>query len=115
MSDQKATSTGSRATSSSTELNDVVEMVKTYARQETLGPLSGAGRWIAFGLAGSLLLGTAASLLVLGVLRLVQTEFGPTFSGRWMSLLPYVIALVICFAVIGLAASRIAKKSLHQD
>ena len=114
MSDYQATSSGSRA-ASSTELNDVVDMVKTYARQETLGPLRGAGRWIAFGLAGSLLLGTAASLLVLGVLRLVQTEFGPTFSGRWMSLLPYVIALVICIAVIGLAASRIAKKSLHQD
>ena len=114
MSDQQATSS-SRSTTSATDLGDVVELVKTYARQETLGPLRGAGRWIAFGLAGSLMLGAAASLLVLGVLRLVQTEFGPTFAGRWMSLLPYLFALVICIAVIALAASRIAKKSLHQD
>jgi hypothetical protein len=53
--------------------------------------------------------------LVLGVLRLVQTEFAPTFSGRWMSLLPYLFAFVVCVVVIALAALRIGKKSLHED
>ena len=33
-------------------VGEVVEFVKTYARQETVGPLKGAGRWIAFGAAG---------------------------------------------------------------
>jgi hypothetical protein len=116
MTDHQATSSTARTgASSSTELSDVVELVKSYARQETLGPLRGAGRWIAFGLAGALFLGTAASLLVLGVLRLVQTEFAPTFSGRWMSLLPYLFAFVVCVVVIALAALRIGKKSLHED
>jgi hypothetical protein len=116
MTDQQATSSTARTgASSSTELSDVVELVKSYARQETLGPLRGAGRWIAFGLAGAMFLGTAASLLVLGVLRLVQTEFAPTFSGRWMSLLPYLFAFVVCIAVIAFAAMRIGKKSLHED
>ena len=58
MTDQQATSSTARTgASSSTELSDVVELVKSYARQETLGPLRGAGRWIAFGLAGALFLG----------------------------------------------------------
>lgn len=90
-------------------------MVIDYARQETVGPLRGAGRWIGFGLAGALSLGIAASLLVLGVLRMVQNEFEPTFSGRWMSLLPYLFAFIVCIAVVAVAASRIGKSSLHRD
>ena len=53
--------------------------------------------------------------MVLGVLRLIQNEFGPTFAGRWMSLLPYLIALVVALAIMALAASRIKKSSLHKD
>ena len=40
---------------------------------------------------------------------------GPTFAGRWMSLLPYVAALFLCIVVIGVAISRIAKSSLNKD
>ena len=28
-------------------VGEVIDFVKTYARQETVGPLKGAGRWIA--------------------------------------------------------------------
>lgn len=103
------------ARASSVNVNEVVDLVKDYARQETLGPLRGAGRWIAFGVAGSLLLGAGVLFMVLGVLRLVQNEFGDTFDGRWMSLLPYLFALIVSLAVIGLAISRISKSSLHRD
>ena len=54
-----------------------------------------------------------AALVVLGVLRMVEHEFGPTFRGRWMSLLPYVCAIVAALVVIGIAATRITKKSLN--
>ena len=30
-------------------VGDVIDVVKEYARQETLGPLKGAGRWLALG------------------------------------------------------------------
>lgn len=96
-------------------IGEVVDLVKEYALQETLAPVKGAGRWIAYGTAGALLLGVGGALLVLGLLRLVQNEFGPTFEGRWMSLLPYVFALLLCLVVIGIAVSRIAKSSLHRD
>jgi cytochrome c biogenesis protein CcdA len=92
-----------------------IQLVKDYARQETLGPLRGAGRWLAFGIAGAILLGAAGAFAVLGVLRLMQNEFAPTFRGRWMALLPYVIALATAVVVAGLAASRIGKKSLHKE
>jgi hypothetical protein len=97
------------------QIGQVVQLVKDYARQETLGPLKGAGRWIGFGIAGALLIGLATAFLVLGVLRMVQAEFAPTFSGRWMSLLPYVIALVFSLLVAATAASRIGKKSLQKE
>ena len=97
------------------QLGEAINLVKEYARQETLQPLRGAGRWLAFGAAGSVLLGFGSVLLVLGVLRVLQTDTGDTFSGRWMSLLPYLIALVAAAIVIGLAVSRIGKKTLNED
>lgn len=97
------------------QISEVITLVKEYARQETVGPLRGAGRWLGFGAAGALLLATASVFLVVGVLRLMQNEFASTFSGRWMSLLPYAAALTITAAIIALAVSRIGKTSLHKD
>lgn len=94
-------------------IGEVIDLVKNYAKQETLAPVRGAGRWIGFGLAGAVLIGSGTLLLVLGLLRLVQNEFAPTFAGRWMSLLPYVFALVLCLVVIGIAVTRISKPSLN--
>lgn len=102
-------------TNDGTNIGEVIGLVKQYAKQETIGPLRGAGRWLGFGAAGALLLGIGAMLVVLGALRLVQHEFAPTFEGRWFSLLPYLVALVLCVAVMGLAISRIGKSSLHKD
>ena len=96
------------------QLGEVIELVKGYARQETVGPLRGAGRWLAWGAAGAIMLGFGSVLIVLGLLRLVQHEFAPTFSGRWFSLLPYLFAFVASLAVIGVAAWRISKKKTLQ-
>ncbi len=95
------------------QLSDVVQTVKEYARQETLGPLKGAGRWLALGGVGAVLIGVGAGFVVLGVLRALQSETN-AFDGRWTSILPYLIALVLCVAVIGAAAVRINKKSLQK-
>jgi hypothetical protein len=95
-------------------IGQVIELVKEYAKQETLGPIRGAGRWLAAGAAGAVLLGTGCVLLVLGVLRMLQNEFGRTFRGSWMTMLPYLIALVASLAVMGLAAWRISKKTLQK-
>jgi hypothetical protein len=95
-------------------VGQVVDLVKEYATQETLGPIRGARRWLAAGAGGAVLLGTGYVLLVLGLLRMLQNEFGETFSGSWMTMVPYFIALVASLAIIGLAAWRISKKTLQK-
>ena len=82
-----------------TELKD---LVVAYAKQETVEPMKGVGRFVAFGLAGSILLAMGLVLLVLAGLRALQTETGTTFDGGW-SFAPYLITLVGCGVVIGLA------------
>jgi hypothetical protein len=96
-----------------TQLGDVVELVKTYVRQETVGPLKGIGRWLGFGIAGAFALGLGLGLVVLGLLRLLQNEAHDTFDGNW-SVLPYVIALVVCAAVVGFAVTRMKKDTLQR-
>jgi hypothetical protein len=102
------------AKSDAGQIGQVIDLVKEYARQETLGPIKGAGRWLAAGAAGAVLLGTGCALLVLGVLRLMQNEFGKTFRGSWTYLLPYLFALIASVAVMGIAAWRISKKKTLQ-
>ncbi len=93
-------------------LGEVVEYVKTYAKQETIGPLRGAGRWLAYGAAGAVTLGLGAFFLLLGVLRLVQTEWDRSATGR-LSWLAYLIVFVLTLAALALTLSRIRKSSLY--
>jgi cytochrome c biogenesis protein CcdA len=97
------------------QIGSIVQLVKDYARQETLGPLRGAGRWLAFGVIGAFLLGFAAIFLVLGALRLMQNEFGRSFRGQWMHVLPYVIAFGVAVVVLVVAVTRIGKSTLQKE
>ena len=69
------------------------ELVVTYVRQQTLVPLKQLGRYVGFGLLGSLLLGFGVVFLALSGLRALQTETNGTFSGDW-SWVPYLIMVV---------------------
>jgi hypothetical protein len=85
---------------------ELKDLVVAYAKQETLEPIKGLGRFIAFGVAGSILLALGLVLLVLALLRGLQTELADTFDGNW-SFAPYLITLVVCGVVVGLAARAI--------
>ena len=76
------------------QVSDLVESVKTYARQETLGPLRGAARWVAVGTLAATSLGLAMVFLAMGVLRLSQDLGGTTLDGSW-SFLHYFFTLII--------------------
>ena len=110
-----AGATRSRRPAPGEQLSEAVQMVKDYARQETIDPLKTAGRWIGLGLAGAVLIGTATFFLALGLLRMVQTEWPGTFHGRWMSLMPYAFALLLCVVIAVLAMLRINKKPLTKE
>lgn len=97
-----------------TSVRELIDYVTTYAKQETLGPLKGAGRWIAYGAAGAVALGLGLSLLLLGVLRFVQTEWDWVGSAGH-SWLPYLIVLVATAALLALVVSRIPKSFLNKE
>lgn len=86
-----------------TELKD---LVVAYAKQETVEPLKNLGRFVAFGIMGSVLLAAGLVLLVLAVLRALQTEASDTFDGDW-TFAPYLLTLIICVVVAALAGRAI--------
>ena len=58
------------------------------------------------GIAGSFFLAFGILLILLGVLRLLQTETGTALTGDW-SWVPYAVVVVLGIAVIAVAAWRI--------
>jgi hypothetical protein len=78
---------------------DTLQLVVDYVKQETLQPLKGLGRFIVFGVAGSVVLGIGLVIVAIGLLRVLQGETGSTFAGNW-SWVPYLICLA---AVVGVA------------
>ncbi len=95
-------------------LGEVIEFVKAYAKQETIGPLKGAGSWLAFGAAGALALGLGLLLMMLGVLRLFQAEIDWAAGGSW-SWSAYAFAFLITVALLGLTMMRIKKSYLNKE
>ena len=86
-------------------VNDLVDLLKAYAKQETstrsrASVATSASAWLArCSSPGSL-------LLTLGLLRLLQTETGTTFTGSW-SWVPYVITLAVALIVAAIFLSFI--------
>lgn len=97
-----------------TTITGVIDLVKEYAKQETVGPLKGAGQWLMWGVAGAISLALGLSMIVLGILRLLQTEWHRSARGSF-SWLAYLIALVVCVAFAALAFSRINRDSLNKE
>jgi len=87
--------------------NELVDLVVDYVKQETLTPLQGLGRFLTYGITGSVALALGLVLLLLSILRVLQTETG-AFHGN-LSWIPYLIVAVLAAIVIGLATWRIAK------
>ncbi|MBV8387082.1 MAG: phage holin family protein [Acidimicrobiia bacterium] len=85
-----------------TQIGELWRLVLSYLRQETVEPVKNLGRFVAFGVAGSLLLGLGVGLLVLATLRFFQTETGSTFTGH-LSWVPYIIMVVVSLVLAGAA------------
>jgi hypothetical protein len=84
-------------------LRELRDLVVAYIKQETIEPLKGLGRYIAFGLLGALLMGTGIVFVEIGVLRLLE---GPAddrhFTGNW-SWAPYAIVVAGSLATAAIA------------
>lgn len=97
---------------SGSSLAELVELVRAYAKQETVGELRGTGRWLAWGAVGgiSILLGLLFTLI--GVLRLLQsTVFDGSTAFSWI---PYFIVLGLALVLIVFSQTRIRKPFLNR-
>ena len=103
-----------KAAEKEASVGDIVDYVKAYAVQETVGPLKGAGSWLGYGAAAALLLSFGIVLLLVGLLRMLQAEWERTADGN-LSWLPYLITLLVAVGVIALAISRIKKATLYKE
>jgi hypothetical protein len=84
---------------------EALALVIAYAKQETLEPLKALLRFVIFGTLGSFAIALGTVLVLVGVLRVLQSETG-AFHGN-LSWLPYVIVAAVAVVVIAGAASRI--------
>jgi hypothetical protein len=87
---------------------ETLQLVIDYVKQETLDPLKGLGRFMAFGVAGSVALAVGLVILAVAFLRLLQGETGSTFTGNW-SWAPYLICTVVVLAVAALAIRAVTR------
>jgi len=96
---------------SGSSISELIDLVRAYAKQETIGELRGTGRWLAWGAIGgfSVLLGLL--FVLVGVLRLLQSTL---FEGSsTMSWAPYFIVLALTVVLVVFSQSRIRKPFLH--
>jgi len=103
----------SKSGSISDQFVDLVDLIKKYALQETVDPLRGAARFLGYGLLGGVFIATGCGLLLLSLLRFLQSRDVAAFHDNW-SFVPYLIVLVPCLVLIAIAVSRIEKTGLDR-
>jgi hypothetical protein len=86
--------------------DDAFKITVDYLKQETLGPLQGLGRFLLWGVTGSLAIAIGIVLILVGILRVLQEETGTALTGNW-SWVPYFAVSLIGAGVAGVAAWRI--------
>lgn len=96
-------------TRAKSQASEFIELLIGYVKQETVGPIKRLGRYVLFGVAGSILVSIGVVLLVVGLLRLLQSETGTAFTGN-LSWLPYVFALLFGLIIVAASVLGVVKK-----
>ncbi len=93
------------------EIRELWELLKAYARQETVDPLRGLGWYLAYGIGAAVATAIGASLLLLGVLRLLQAEGGRYLDARGdSSVAPYFAVVLLAALMAVVLVRRIPKQ-----
>ena len=96
------------------DVSELLALVRGYVQQETVAPLKGLARFVAFGIAGSTALGIGLLLVTLAGLRALQTETGGALDNN-RSWVPYVVMLAWCGGIAFLAVRAIGKGDDGKD
>ncbi len=89
-------------------VNEFAGLVVGYVKQETFDPVKALGRYLGYGVVGSLLLSIGGILLSLTTVRLLQAETGASLTGS-LTWVPYVGGMLVAGAGAALAVTRITK------
>ncbi|MFN7151322.1 MAG: phage holin family protein [Microthrixaceae bacterium] len=90
-----------------TQIAELKTLVVDYAKQETVDPLKTLGRYLGFGIAGSVLLGTGIFLLLLALLRgLQEIAFFQDSTWTW---LPYLITALTGAIIVALFLMKLMR------
>jgi hypothetical protein len=89
-------------------VSELRDLVLRYLRQETLEPIRGLGRFVIFGVLGSMVLIAGLTLLLIGLLRGLQEETGSTFQGN-LTWVPYGICALSGLTVAILAVLAVGR------
>lgn len=108
------TTTRPAAKAEDASIGEVIDYVKAYAQQETIGPLKGAGRWLGFGFGAAFSLGLGLVFVLLGLLRLLQTEWDRSATGS-LSWLAYLITFVVTLVLLFFTIQRIKQATLYKE
>jgi hypothetical protein len=87
--------------------DDAFKLTVDYFKQEAVEPLRGLGRFLLWGITGSLAIAIGLLLVLVGILRLLQTETGTALTGDW-SWVPYFVVAVLGIGVAAVAGWRIS-------
>jgi hypothetical protein len=90
-------------------MTELWEMTVSYAKQETVEPLKGLGRFVAAGVGAAVLGGIGMIMITLAGLRALQTHNDGHLDGN-LNWVPYLAALVLLVVLIALAVGRIKPK-----
>lgn len=74
-------------------------MLVDYAKQETVEPLKTLGGYLAWGIAGALMMFLGLFFFGIGTLRLLQSE-ASLDGNSWLSLVSYLVAILVMLAAI---------------
>jgi hypothetical protein len=85
------------------------ELSAAYARQETVDPLRGLGRFLGWGVGGAVVLGVGSILLLLAALRALQTETDTALTGN-LSWIPYLVVAILATLEVVLVVMWIVKR-----
>ena len=98
------------------DFEEIRDLTIKYVKEETVQPVKDMGRFVQYGVIGSLLVGFGYALLLLAALRYLQWQF-PTLNGN-LSWIPYLVVVILALVIILVTAWRIvsgpAKRRLKE-
>ncbi len=77
-----------------TLVSELWDLIVRYAKQEALDPIRDLGRYLKWGMAGTVLLAVGVPLLAIGGLRAMQEELEPSHLRGSLSWVPYTAVLL---------------------